>query len=278
LWRKIRLFATGLRYLRFRFRYLGGNDSMDPHTRAKRHVCVAHRGFSGQAPENTMAAFRMALDLPHVTWMELDVHLSKDEVPVVIHDGTLDRTTNAKGRVIDYTAEELGRVDAGSRFDGKFSSEGIPTLDEVLVLADGRCTLNIELKGDDADYDRLAQRAVEAVRARGKEGEHVITSFREDILKAVRKVSPSIRTGLITSERPADLIGKVVGLGCSYLSIAFNLVDEKLLKEASEASVEVMAWTVNSASDLRRLADRPEQFQLCTNYPDRWLKAIKGEQ
>ena len=226
-----------------------------------------------------MAAFKMALDLPCVNWIELDVHLSKDGIPVVIHDCKLDRTTNAKGRVSDYTAEQLKRLDAGSWFQASFSSEGVPTLDEVLALAEGRCKLNIELKGDDegTDYDLLARRAVETIRGRGMEEEHIVTSFVPDILKAVRKFSPTIRTGLITSGRPTDLIDRVVSLRSDFLSIAYNLIDEKLLEEASASSVEVMAWTVNSAADLKRLASRPEAFQLCTNYPDRWKEAIEGE-
>jgi glycerophosphoryl diester phosphodiesterase len=222
-----------------------------------------------------MAAFRLALDMPQVNWMELDVHLSKDDVPVVIHDGLLDRTTNAKGRVVDYSAEELGRLDAGSWFDASYASEGVPTLDDVLALSSGRCKLNIELKGDDADFDRLAQRAVETIRSRGGENEHVITSFHPSILRAVRKHSPAIKVGLIVDERPDTLVEQLIELDCSYLSIGFRHINEKLLRQTADAAIETMAWTVNSASDLRRLASRPEAFQLCTNYPDRWLGAIE---
>ncbi|TVY00442.1 glycerophosphodiester phosphodiesterase [Cohnella terricola] len=248
---------------------------LDKSTRAALHPCVAHRGFSGKAPENTMAAFRMALNEPYVCWMELDVHLSRDDVPVVIHDATLNRTTSGRGRVIDFTAEELGNLDAGSWFDRSFANECIPTLESVLRLTAGRCRLNIELKGNDADYDRLARRTIEVLRAFGMENEHVVTSFQPDILRAVRQYSRSLRIGLIIDERPVNLVDRLIALDCSYLSIGFRHIDEKLLKQASKAYIEVMAWTVNSTSDLRRLAARPEAFQLCTNYPDRWLEAIE---
>ncbi|XID95487.1 glycerophosphodiester phosphodiesterase [Paenibacillaceae bacterium WGS1546] len=242
------------------------------------HPCVAHRGCSGKAPENTMAAFRMALELPYVKWIELDVHLSRDGVPVVIHDDTVDRTTNGIGPVSRYSAEELARFDAGSWKNPVFAGEGVPTLDQVLELAAGRCRLNIELKGAASeDGDRLARRAVEALRARGMEKEHTITSFRPDILRAVRRYSAELKIGLIIDERPGDLLETLRKLDCSVLSIGFRHVDEKLLRQMSEASIEVMAWTVNSASDLRRLGNRPEPFQLCTNYPERWFEALGGK-
>ncbi len=249
---------------------------MDKQSKAKLHPCVAHRGFSGKAPENTMAAFKLALDYPHVTWMELDVHLSKDGVPVVIHDGELERTTNGKGRVGDFTAEQLAKLDAGGWMDASFSTEGVPALEQVLDLAAGKCKLNIELKGGAADYDRLASRTVEVIRSRGAEAEHIVTSFEPAILRAVRKHSPTIGIGLIIDENPADLIDRLLELDCAYLSIGFRHMNEKLLEQAAKASIVVNAWTVNSVSDLRRLANRPEAFQLCTNYPDRWLAAVEG--
>lgn len=278
MWHGIKSFAKGLRNLPFRYHVYGRRGNMNKQSKASLHPCVAHRGFSGKAPENTMAAFKLALECPHVEWMELDVHLSKDDIPVVIHDATLERTTSGgKTRVVDYTAEQLANLDAGSWMDASFSSEGVPALEQVLDLIAGRCGLNIELKGGDSDFDRLALRAVEVIRSRGMEGEHVITSFEPEILRAVRKHSPALRTGLIIDDNPADLVDRLVSLGCSYLSIGFRHLNAKLLEQTAKASIDVMAWTVNSVSDLRRLAASPEAFQLCTNYPDRWLAAIEGE-
>jgi len=105
--------------------------------------CCAHRGASGLAPENTMAAMKRALAFPFVEWIELDVQLSKDGVPVVIHDDTVDRTTDRKGRVADFTAAELQAMDAGSRFSPAFRGEPVPTLEQVLELTAGECRLDI---------------------------------------------------------------------------------------------------------------------------------------
>lgn len=248
--------------------------------RASRHPCVAHRGFSGKAPENTMAAFKLALEQPYVHWMELDVHLSKDDVPVVIHDSTLKRTTNGKGDVRDRTAEQLGKLDAGSWFDRRFSSEGVPTLDQVLALAAGRCRLNVELKGrEEADAEEirlLARRAVEVIRGRGMAPDVVITSFRPALLQAVREADETMRIGLIIDAYPPDLIARMQALGATVLSIGYLNLSKKLFGEAAKAGIEVMAWTVNAPGDLRKLSRSADPFQLCTNFPDRWEAAIRG--
>ncbi|MFC5529922.1 glycerophosphodiester phosphodiesterase [Cohnella yongneupensis] len=247
--------------------------------RARLHPCVAHRGFSGQAPENTMAAFKLALAEPYVHWLELDVHLSRDDVPVVIHDSTLKRTTNVQGNVRDRTAEQLGKLDAGSWFERKFASEGVPTLDQVVTLASGRCKLNVELKGaEDADEQsqrRLAQRAVEVIRARGMAPDTVITSFRPALLQAVRECDASMKLGLIIDARPYDLIERLQALGATTLSIGFPHITAKLLRQTAKAGISVMAWTVNKPRDLRKLSRWAAPFQLCTNYPDRWDAAIR---
>jgi glycerophosphoryl diester phosphodiesterase len=189
----------------------------------------------------------------------------------------LKRTTNGQGRVKEFTAKELGRLDAGSWFDPSFSKEGVPTLDEVIALSSGRCRLNIELKGDYVDRDLLARRALEVIQARGFEQDAVITSFQPDILHAVKRYSTSARTGLIIDDRPAELVKMMKALDASYLSIGFRSLNERLLEETAESSIDVMAWTVNSVADLRRLSSRPESFQLCTNYPDRWSAVMSQE-
>jgi glycerophosphoryl diester phosphodiesterase len=248
---------------------------MDETTRVLRHPCVAHRGFSGQAPENTLAAFRLAMSQPYVQWIELDVHLSRDHVPVVIHDPTLKRTTNGIGRVGEKTAAELGSLDAGSWFHPSFASEGVPTLAEVLALTAGRCRLNVELKGDDADPEQLTRATIDVIRSHQLAHDTIITSFHPELLLSVRNYFPTMRTGLIIEDCPTDLVSMLTSMGASNLSIGFRQLNAKLLQQTADASINVMAWTVNSLDDLRRLANRPEPFQLCTNYPDRWQTVMK---
>jgi glycerophosphoryl diester phosphodiesterase len=243
--------------------------------RMRLHPCVAHRGWSGGAPENTLAAFRLALSEPCVHWIELDVHLSKDEVPVVIHDATLNRTTNGKGKVRDKLAYELAQLDAGGWFHPIYSGEPVPTLEQVLALVVGRSRLNIELKEGTPDTRLLVRRVVELVRAYRMDREVVITSFDPQLIAQTKQYAPGIRTGLITDRKPKDVVRKLQKLQASFLSIDYKQVGPSLLRETAEAGIQVMAWTVNQPSDLARLAAMPEPFQICTNYPDRWLAAVK---
>lgn len=272
MWRIIKGFYN----LAFRFP-TKGMMNLDKSTHAALHPCVAHRGFSGAAPENTLAAFKLAMSQPFVQWMELDVHLSRDNIPVVIHDGTLKRTTNGQGRVREKTAEELSRLDAGSWFHSSFATEGVPTLHEVLSLTAGRCRMNVELKGDNADWELLARQSVDVIRSLHLEQDTIVTSFQPDILKAVRSCFPAMNIGLIVEDRPSNLVSILKELGACYLSIDFRYLNAQLMKETAEAGISVMAWTVNAIGDLRRLAKRPEPFQLCTNYPDRWEAVMKEE-
>lgn len=239
------------------------------------HPCVAHRGWSGGAPENTLAAFRLALSEPYVHWMELDVHLSKDEVPVVIHDGTLNRTTNAKGKVSERTALELSRLDAGSWFHPHYAGEPVPTLAQVLSLANGRSYLNIELKEDAQDNGLLVRRVIELVRAYRMEHAVVLTSFDRNLIWQAKQMAPDFRTGLITDKKPRDLVKQLCSLGASALSIDYRHIGPQLMADMAAANIGVMAWTVNQPEDLARLAAMPEPLQICTNYPDRWLAAMK---
>jgi glycerophosphoryl diester phosphodiesterase len=209
--------------------------------------------------------------------MELDVHLSRDDVPVVIHDAYLKRTTNGTGRVIDKTAAELAALDAGSWFNPTFSAEGVPTLEQVLKLAKGKCRLNVELKGEDADRKLLAKQAIDLIRAHRLDHDTVITSFQPELLLAVRQYDSKIKTGLIIDDNPSNLLAMLTSLGADFLSIGYRHLTPELLRKTADASIEVMAWTVNSAKDLRKLASRPEPFQLCTNYPDRWLAVMTEE-
>ncbi len=142
---------------------------------------IAHKGASGHAPENTLAAFKMALDMG-VDMIELDVRHTKDEEIIVFHDQTLDRTTNGRGDVHDYTLEEIRELDAGSWFDPKYSDQKVPTLKEVLDLVDGRCKVLIEIKHmDHPHYHDFADKLVDIVREERNGFDWVILQSYEDM-------------------------------------------------------------------------------------------------
>ncbi|RJE89799.1 glycerophosphodiester phosphodiesterase [Paenibacillus sp. 1011MAR3C5] len=236
--------------------------------------CVAHRGWSGRAPENTMAAFRMALEAPEVAWIELDVQLSKDAVPVVIHDYNLRRTTNGRGEVRDWTAAELASLDAGSWFSPKFKGESIPTLDEVLRESAGRAKLNIELKTDGIRYPGIEGKVLERVYEYGRQEDVVFTSFHPGTLQRLRKLSDHVRLGLILDGWRNTLLQELRELKSDFLSIGYAKLNPARMALLNEAGIQTMAWTVNDKRNMRKVAALDPDLLICTNYPDRWRDMV----
>ncbi|MBY0118425.1 glycerophosphodiester phosphodiesterase family protein [Paenibacillus sp. FSL L8-0435] len=239
------------------------------------NLCVAHRGFSSIAPENTMAAFLMAMERPEVQWMELDVQLSRDGVPVVIHDFTVDRTTNGKGLVRETDWADLQRLDAGAWKNKSYKGERIPALSELLDRSCGRVRLNIELKTQGDMYPGLPAAVVHEVRKRHMQNDVVITSFEPAALIEVKKLAPEIQTGLIIDARPGDLLTALRKMNCTFLSIGYTNVDKSLMNEMRSAGIRVMAWTVDDKTIMKKLAAVDPELMLCTNRPDVWELAFQ---
>lgn len=241
-----------------------------------RNICVAHRGFSSKAPENTLAAIRMAIALPYVHWIEIDVQLSKDGVPIVIHDYTLDRTTNGHGKIKDMNWENLRRLDAGSWKGRAFRGEKIPSLEEVLALASGRLQLNIELKNTGNLYPGLEQKVMDIISSRGMRNEVVLTSFDDRVLHRIKEIDHRYPTGLIFDSRLGDPVRRLLELECSMLSIRFSRLTPRMAHLLFEQKVGIMAWTVNKAKEMRRLAAMHSDIMICTNRPDIWDDTFSG--
>ncbi|MGE6573902.1 glycerophosphodiester phosphodiesterase [Paenibacillus xylanexedens] len=239
------------------------------------NLCVAHRGFSSIAPENTMAAFLMAMERPEVQWMELDVQLSRDGVPVIIHDFTVDRTTNGKGLVRETDWADLQRLDAGAWKNKSYKGERIPTLSELLDRSCGRVRLNIELKTQGDLYPGLPAAVIHEVRKRHMQNDVVITSFEPAALIEVKKLAPEIHTGLIIDARPGDLLTALRQMNCTFLSIGYTNVDKSLMNEMRSAGIRVMAWTVDDKTMMKKLAAVDPELMLCTNRPDVWELAFQ---
>ncbi|MEK4110545.1 glycerophosphoryl diester phosphodiesterase [Paenibacillus sp. DS2363] len=239
------------------------------------NLCVAHRGFSSIAPENTMAAFLMAMERPEVQWMELDVQLSRDGVPVVIHDFTVDRTTNGKGLVRETDWADLQRLDAGAWKNKSYKGERIPALSELLDRSCGRVRLNIELKTQGDMYPGLPAAVIHEVRKRHMQNDVVITSFESAALIEVKKLAPEIQTGLIIDARPGDLLTALRQMNCTFLSIGYTNVDKSLMNEMRSAGIRVMAWTVDDKTIMKKLAAVDPELMLCTNRPDVWELAFQ---
>lgn len=240
-----------------------------------RNSCVAHRGWSGRAPENTLAAIQLAIDEPDVEWVELDVQLSKDNIPVVIHDYKLKRTTNGRGEVKSLTAAELAALDAGSWFSPLYKGEGVPTLSQVLDKARGHIQLNIELKTDGIRYPKLEDYVAWLVKDYGMEDSVVLTSFHAGTLFNANKLTGgSIRTGLILDGWRNSLPVELEQLGAEFLSIEYGRLNSARIELLKKAGIQVMAWTPNDERTIRKLISLDKDLMICTNYPDRWHKAL----
>lgn len=238
--------------------------------------CVAHRGCSGAAPENTMAAIELALSDSNVTWIEVDVQLSRDGIPFLIHDYTLNRTTNGRGPVKDYTWEQLLALDAGSWKSKRYAGERLISLDDCLEAIQGRLKANIELKTHGNKYPGLEDKVIEVIKKHRMEHEVVLTSFDLRSLSKVKENARSVRTGLIIDQLPKDLFLRLQMLQCSFLSINYKRLTAELAAKAARRGLDVMAWTVDQVKVMRRLAGLHPDLLICTNRPELWPSAFKA--
>lgn len=200
----------------------------------------AHRGVSAHFPENTLAAFRAALDAG-VDGIELDVHRSADGVPVVIHDDRLERTTSGMGSVADFDLASLKTLDAGQ-------GERIPTLEEVVELVDGRLHFDIEIKGAGCE------RSVLDVLDRHPRTRAAISSFDWNILTTIRSLS-RIELWILTPVVNDEAIAAAERLAATSLAVFHRSIDEAAMARAREANLAIMAWTVNELEEAERLRD-----------------------
>ncbi|MBC7287835.1 MAG: glycerophosphodiester phosphodiesterase [Armatimonadetes bacterium] len=215
-------------------------------------VIVAHRGYSARAPENTLAALRMAVDAG-VRACECDVRRAADGTIVLIHDATVDRTSSGTGPVGAFTAAELSNLDAGSWKSEQFAGEPIPTLVQALQLMHGRGTLVIELK-----EDGIAEAVAADVRTAGAEREVVVISFSITACSDARRVLPRAPAfWLIGGEKAPDwdaIIDQALEAGLQGLDVYHGLIDEDAATAVHGRGLSLWAWTVNEPKEARRLA------------------------
>jgi len=239
-------------------------------------LVIAHRGFSGAAPENTLAAFQKAIEVGS-DMLELDVHLSKDGQLVVIHDPTLERTTNGRGRVFDYTLKELKQFDAGAWFAPNFSGEKLPTLEEVLELAKGKILVNIEIKkGDLAPYPitELADRALQVVDKAGMLDQVIFSSFHPPALERIKERNSRVRVALLY-HKPWDFLPEVTG-GRTFavLNLRHSYLTKEKIAKIRQQGMKVNTYTVNSAEELERFIHWGVDG-IITDHPDRLIKILQ---
>lgn len=233
---------------------------------------IAHRGASGYAPENTLAAFDRAVQLG-ATFFETDLHLTRDSRFVAIHDPTLERTTNGHGPVHDYTLAQLRELDAGKWFDREFMGEKIPTLEEVLAFSrkhDVVCYLEVK-------YDvawGMHHALVAALRNAESAARTVVISFDPTTLRAIHKLDPSLMIGLIVDNLGADFVNAATGMAARQICVAARMVTPELVAKAHQSDLHVVAWTVNSVEEMRALMSAGIEGVM-TDFPARLRAAVE---
>jgi glycerophosphoryl diester phosphodiesterase len=214
---------------------------------------IAHRGASGIAPENTKIAFVKALDL-RAPAIEFDVQLTRDNVPIVFHDDTLERTTNGAGVVAETDFSTIAALDAGSWFGPRFAKAEVPTLEETLVTIGRRAIMNVELKPD-ARVEKLVKHVITIVARLELWDSIVFSSFQPAALRLLRKLVPDARIGVLCTETtlaPAlELMGE---LGAETLNPPRTIVDPRLVGLVHESRRKLWAWTANAPSEIEKLA------------------------
>jgi glycerophosphoryl diester phosphodiesterase len=215
----------------------------------------AHRGFSSQAPENTIPAFLKAVEIG-ANGIELDVQLSADGEIVVFHDSMLDRTTNGNGKVSERLLSSLKKLDAGSWFSIDYKGVNIPTLQEVFNEIPDNFLINVELKNDRNQVEILPSKVVELLKKNNKFEQVLISSFSVDMIKEMQKHLPQIKIGLLAM--PSILGFKTRNFTsrriAHYAMHPFHLdVKPKLIKRYNDEGKRIHTYTVNKEEQMRKL-------------------------
>ena len=220
-----------------------------------------------------MAAFRRAIALG-ANFIETDLQLSRDARFVAIHDDTVNRTTNGQGKVHDFTLADLRKLDAGSWFGSEFTGERIPTLEEILEFSKKNdVVFYLELKPSGSWGGEHA--LIGALRESGEVARTLVISFDAAILEALRKIEPTLMTGLLYEGQIDRPLERAVEIGARQLAVRGDLVTPALLASARKKDLHVVCWTVNQPAHMRLLIEAGVDG-IMSDYPDR-LVAARGK-
>jgi len=253
-------------------------DPMSPTQLRKlrtRPLVIAHRGFSYRAPENTLAAYRLAIDAG-AEMAECDVYLSADCIPVLLHDKNLKRTTGLEATVDALPLAELKKLDVGRWKAAEFAGERIPTLCEALKLVNGKLRLVIEIKSAGMENEVIA--AIH--QADVKPSDVMIFSFKREVVETMARLEPGLPTTWLVGDMPwqpaarLETLADALRARASAIGLPLPRVDPAILRLAHESGLSVFAWTVNDPADMRYLA-RIGADGIITDRPDLLLHVLE---
>ena len=222
---------------------------------------IGHRGAAGLEPENTLRSVRRAIELG-VDRVEIDVRVSRDERLVIMHDETVDRTTNGHGYVSELTFDELRSLDAGM-------GEKIPTLEEILKFTMGKAKLEIELKVPEA-----TEPTIQLIEELNAEKDVIVISFIHELLERVHDLNPNIKTGALFFEVPKDILQRALKAHASSIHVYYRNVNSELVKEAHRSGLEVAVWNPNRIEEMREMIDLGVDA-IGSDRPDRLIQLLR---
>lgn len=219
-------------------------------------LVIGHRGASLRAPENTLAAFRLADELG-ADGVEMDIKLTKDRVPIVMHDSTLERTTNGSGRVRQTTYADIAALDAGAWFSDAYSGERVPTLTEVLESTPRGLLLNLELTNYDSPRDELPEVVLREVRAANAQERVLFSSFNPIALWRLRRLEASLRLGFLFMPATPRWLkwATALALSVDFYHPQRDLVTPEAMRRWTRRGLRVNVWTVNDPERARALIE-----------------------
>jgi len=232
---------------------------------ANNPLIIAHRGCSSEAPENTLSAFKLALE-QGCDAIELDVHLSGDGEIIVCHDDTLDRTSDGSGVIHEMTVQEIKQVDAGSWFNPRYAGERIPLLQEVFELVPPNIMINVEAKGLHGDAGE--RRLLQLLRDTNRVSSVVISSFDHQLLKRLKQREPNVRIGLLYDNELHHNQAEQLGVSVYSLHPYHVSIDTATVAVAVDHGLQVYPWTINSVQDMQK-AIKQGVSGIITDYPGR---------
>lgn len=238
-------------------------------------LVFAHRGASAYAPMNTIPAFELVAE-HGADGIELDVHLTKDGELIIVHDFSIDHTTDSEGIVTEKTLAELKALDAGSWFDEKFTGVRLPTLDEVFEAVGHKLYINVEIKTLSQDADGTEEAVVACIKRHNMSERVIVSSFNPHVLQRFRLIAPDIPVGYLL--RPIPLVKEPYKIlpptEYEALHLSYEMMDDEQIAFAKEHNLLINCWTVNETEIARNLKSAGVRG-VVTDYPDLMLEALK---
>ncbi|EGL15638.1 MULTISPECIES: glycerophosphodiester phosphodiesterase [Paenibacillus] len=240
---------------------------------ANKPMIIAHRGAKGMSPENTLGAFKLGLE-QGCEGIELDVHLSADGELIVIHDHTLDRTTDRKGAIAEKTLAEIKEADAGSWYSEAYKGEKVPTLAEVFDLVPASVMINIEIK---APGNGMEQKLADFLSERGRIDNVVTSSFDHKSVRRLKLIEPKAKIGLLYANNLLDPTAYARSFDVEVYSLHphFRAIDAEDVAKAVENGLKVYPYTANEVHDFKELNEKGVSG-IITDFPGRLKEWLQG--